>query len=113
MTAAEQPEVLSVIARVARENGVLLKVVTPDNRAWSSAFRRLPRADRLKAELQTPLPGEHQRLNAALALATVEVLQPQIPVTAAQIRDGLASVNWPGRLQLIERGAQKILLPKM
>jgi dihydrofolate synthase/folylpolyglutamate synthase len=54
--------------------------------------------------------GAHQKLNAALALATVEILQKQIPVSEENIRAGLASVNWPGRLQLIERGGQTILL---
>ena len=57
------------------------------------------------------LPGEHQKLNAALALATVEILQNQIPVSREVIRTGLANVNWPGRLQLIQRpDGQKILL---
>jgi dihydrofolate synthase/folylpolyglutamate synthase len=57
-----------------------------------------------------PLLGEHQKQNAALALATVEVLQKQIPVSQNQIDTGLQKVDWPGRLQIIERGAQKILL---
>ena len=58
-----------------------------------------------------PLLGEHQKINAALALATVEILQKQIPVTGEKIRAGLASVNWPGRLQLIQMpNGQKILL---
>jgi len=57
------------------------------------------------------LAGEHQKINAALALATVEVLQNQIPVTEEQIRAGLASVSWPGRLQLVTgKSGQKILL---
>jgi dihydrofolate synthase/folylpolyglutamate synthase len=55
--------------------------------------------------------GEHQKVNAALALATVEVLQKQIPVAEEKLRAGLANVNWPGRLQLIEKSnGQKILL---
>ena len=58
-----------------------------------------------------PLPGDHQKLNAALALTTVAVLQPQIPVPPAAIRAGLAAVRWPGRLQLITTGdGRKILL---
>ena len=60
---------------------------------------------------QISLPGEHQKINAALALATVEVLQNQIPVTEEQIRAGLAGVSWPGRLQLVTgKSGQKILL---
>jgi dihydrofolate synthase/folylpolyglutamate synthase len=55
--------------------------------------------------------GEHQKINAALALATIEILQKQIPVSEENIRAGLASVNWPGRLQLITRpGGRQILL---
>ena len=61
-------------------------------------------------QLATPLIGDHQKINAALALATVGVLRGQIPVAANKIREGLATVNWPGRLQLIKRGGQKILL---
>jgi dihydrofolate synthase/folylpolyglutamate synthase len=57
------------------------------------------------------LPGEHQRKNAALALTTVEVLQSKIPVSDETIRRGLSKVDWPGRLQLIQRpNGQKILL---
>jgi dihydrofolate synthase/folylpolyglutamate synthase len=47
--------------------------------------------------------GGHQRLNAALARATVEALQGQIPVGAAAVREGLEQVSWPGRLQLVEK----------
>ena len=58
-----------------------------------------------------PLLGDHQQLNAALALATVEVLQDKIPVSDAAVRNGLQNVNWPGRLQLVRRpSGQKILL---
>ncbi|MEY4918392.1 MAG: hypothetical protein RL616_2305, partial [Verrucomicrobiota bacterium] len=60
---------------------------------------------------ELPLLGEHQKQNAALALATVKFLQSQIPVGEKQIHAGLANVNWPGRLQLVEKtNGQKILL---
>ena len=39
-------------------------------------------------------------MNAALALATVRLLNDQIPVPPPAIRRGLESVSWPGRLQL-------------
>ena len=113
VTAAEQPEVLAVIERMARENGARLVKVgqasrLPGERVSVSIASASPsRAGETPA---LPLPGEHQRQNAALAIATVDALQIQIPVSAAHIRTGLAQVNWPGRLQLIERGAQKFLL---
>jgi dihydrofolate synthase/folylpolyglutamate synthase len=115
VTATAAPEALSVIERIAREKNAPLTRVMADASVRSSAFRRLPQAARLKAEPQTEgalsLLGEHQKLNAALALATVEVLQQQIPVADEAIRSGLANVNWPGRLQLIQQpNGRKILL---
>ena len=99
VTAANQTEVLAVIERAAKSlNAPLTRV-----ESVPSSILHPPSS--------LPLPGAHQQLNAALALATVEVLQKQIPVAEEQIRKGLADVHWPGRLQLIERsGGQKILL---
>ena len=58
-----------------------------------------------------PLIGAHQQINAALALATVEVLQSRLPVTPEQLRAGLASVRWAGRLQRLTRpGSGELLL---
>jgi len=97
VTATEAPEALRVIEQVARENKAPLTRVQPPH-----ASRLTPHASLL---------GEHQKTNAALALATVEILQPAIPVAEEKIRAGLATVNWPGRLQLVTRpGGQKILL---
>jgi len=96
ITAAREPEVLGVIERVAMENK------SPLTRAEVDAtFSR---------EHPAGLTGEHQKINAALAVATVRVLQKQILVTETQIHSGLTQVSWPGRLQLVERGGQKILL---
>ena len=92
ITAADEPEALAVIEKTAREkNARLIKVI--------SAGEKLAALFRGAATL--PLPGEHQKLNAALALATVETLQSEIPVSAAAVRTGLETVNWPGRLQLV------------
>jgi dihydrofolate synthase/folylpolyglutamate synthase len=49
------------------------------------------------------LVGEHQRFNAAMALATVRALARTIPVSPEAERVGLASLCWPGRLQSVTR----------
>ncbi|HZL78804.1 MAG TPA: folylpolyglutamate synthase/dihydrofolate synthase family protein, partial [Candidatus Limnocylindrales bacterium] len=100
ITATAAPEALAVIEKIAHEKNVPLKLVTVDDvQSW------------LTGTLAPPLLGEHQKLNAALALATVEMLQRQISVSAEKICAGLAAVDWPGRLQLVTRtGGQKILL---
>jgi dihydrofolate synthase/folylpolyglutamate synthase len=100
VTATDAREALEVIGNIAREMNAPLSIVA-GNEIES----------RLAGTLAPPMLGEHQKLNAALALATVEVLQKQIPVSAENIRAGLAAVKWPGRLQLVQKpSGQKILL---
>src|SRR5690348_16536448 len=91
ITGTKEPKALEVIKRAAREKGSLITVV-------SFAEMRLP-----LGELRLPLLGEHQLQNAAITIAIVGVLQTRIAVTEAAIRTGLANVQWPGRLQVIEK----------
>jgi len=97
ITAENKPEALAVIEQLAQKNNSpIVRIAEP------STFNLQP---------STSLIGEHQKRNAAVALATVKVLQQKIRVPEEKIRDGLADVNWPGRLQLIQNSAgQKILL---
>jgi len=96
ITATGEPSALAVIEKIAREKSAPLVKVNSEVRIQKS---------------EPSLLGEHQKTNAALALATVEVLQRQIPVAEEKIHEGLACVNWPGRLQLVKRpGGQKFLL---
>jgi dihydrofolate synthase / folylpolyglutamate synthase len=108
VTATDEPEALAVIEKVAREKKALLINVGQASRL--SPFEKIGKSE-TGATPVLPLPGEHQKINAALALATVEILQKQIPVSDERIRAGLASVHWPGRLQLVQgRDEQTILL---
>ncbi|MCL7488607.1 MAG: bifunctional folylpolyglutamate synthase/dihydrofolate synthase [Desulfobulbaceae bacterium] len=45
------------------------------------------------------MKGQYQVDNASLALAALEVINARFPVTAPQIRQGLAGTFWPGRLE--------------
>jgi dihydrofolate synthase/folylpolyglutamate synthase len=114
VTAADEPSALAVIERIAREKSAPLTKI--NSREGRRAAIPNPNPKELGSPEASPiehlpLPGEHQKLNAALALAVVEVLQKQIPVAEPAIRAGLARVNWPGRLQLVEKpDGQKILL---
>jgi dihydrofolate synthase / folylpolyglutamate synthase len=103
VTTTDEPSALAVIEKIAKEKNAPLKIVGKD-----AARRRLDSAARCP---YLSLLGDHQRINAALALATVEILQNQIPVSEKQIEIGLKNVKWPGRLQLIEKAdGQKFLL---
>lgn len=99
ITAAEEPAALAVIRAVAREHNAPLTRVTPADAQSDFA-----------AALTCPLPGEHQRLNAALALTTVRMLEPQIPVDEDALRTGLQHVHWPGRLQLVHLDEKRRVL---
>jgi len=60
--------------------------------------------------LRTRLIGGYQADNAAAAIAALEVLsEGGLAVTDGDIRKGLASVRWPGRLDMISRRPLVIL----
>ncbi len=47
-----------------------------------------------------PLLGRYQLHNLALVLRVIEACQTSLPVAPERLSSGIASVNWPGRLQL-------------
>ena len=99
VTATDEPEALSVVTETANRLHAPLTVV---NRLDS---------ERAATNAETvSLLGDHQRLNASLARAVVRVLQKQIPVSDEAIRTGLGQVEWAGRLQVLPRANQTILL---
>ncbi len=100
ITATEEPQALDVIVDTARVNEAPLVKVSPAD------LERPPLND-----LELPLLGEHQKMNAAVAIATVRALISQIGITEETIRSGLSKVQWAGRLQLV-RGpsGQQILV---
>ena len=96
ITATEALEALAVIEAKAHELAAPLTIARP------FPLSLLP--------AHLPLLGVHQRVNATLALATVNALRNQLPVCDEAIRRGLETVSWPGRLQVVKRGGQTLLL---
>jgi len=94
LTATENADALAVIVKTALQKKAHLTVVT-------QFFR----------DEEIGLMGEHQKKNAALAVAAVRLLQSQIPVSESAIREGLKSTHWDGRLQIVpQAGGRTILL---
>ena len=52
-------------------------------------------------DLSSALRGRHQWNNAAVALGALEVAGGTFPVSDALIREGLATVSWPGRFEVM------------
>lgn len=59
------------------------------------------RAQRYAGLAYPALRGANQLLNAAGVLAAFEALRERLPVTAQQVRTGLARVELPGRFQIV------------
>lgn len=53
------------------------------------------------SDLSLALRGRYQKGNAALALAALEVGRSRFPVGEAAVREGLETVRWPGRLEVV------------
>jgi dihydrofolate synthase/folylpolyglutamate synthase len=53
-----------------------------------------------RLRLRTPLPGEHQAVNGALAVALLERMPPRFRPARTALVEGIARVNWPGRVQV-------------
>ena len=65
--------------------------------------------------LHIGLLGRHQAANAAVALATLDAIAERwgVRVPEGALRDGLAAVRWPGRLELLDGsaiGLRRVLL---
>jgi dihydrofolate synthase / folylpolyglutamate synthase len=50
--------------------------------------------------LHTPLPGRHQAVNTALAVAAVEMLPAALRPGREGVLRGVSALRWPGRLQI-------------
>lgn len=98
VTAVEDGEAWRVIQQTAAEKH------SPTHRVSTSDYSAI-------FETATfPLEGGHQLKNAACALKTVELLQREFPVDPGAIRNGLSSVQWPGRFQTLRQDGKEIIL---
>lgn len=53
------------------------------------------------SNIELALRGRHQRANASVALAVLELVREQFPVDEDALRRGLRAVQWPGRLEVM------------
>lgn len=96
-------ESLAVVEQVCRERKAPLFLMGREFAAVRNAvecweYRGIEPAHS-SAGLQCRLKGGYQIDNAALALATLELVNETFPVSPDSIRQGLLSVTWPGRLE--------------
>jgi len=76
-----------------------------DQQQWSYGGR----GQRRNSLAYPALRGANQLLNAAAALAALEVLRMQLPCGAQEVRAGLAMVELPGRFQVLPGRPTQVL----
>lgn len=103
ITADQERDALKVIEDVSKENGAKLYIYGEDFRAdprlQTQVFDYYGLEYILRA-LELSLLGSHQIVNASLAIATCEVLNPRIEIDEEAIRKGLKETIWEGRLEV-------------
>lgn len=116
VVAPQKREALEAIERIAKKKNARLIKVGKD-----ISFKELASNNELETftisgladeypRLKMRLLGSHQVMNAATAIGIVESLGLSgITVTAEAIRKGIASAEWPGRLEIVGRKPYVIL----
>lgn len=97
-------EVEATVAREGIEFGVVSRAV-----ALGGQLVTLQGLKSRYDELLLPLHGAHQAHNAACAVAAVEALVGSQPLDAEVVRTALASVDSPGRLEVVRRSPTVVL----
>jgi dihydrofolate synthase/folylpolyglutamate synthase len=115
VTAPQDEEALAVLKQIAAERDAPLTVVGQDL-TWQPVSRTLtgqqmeiihgPGADANAAfdgTYDVALLGDFQQENAAVAVAAASVLwrSGHLWATPEHVREGLASVSWPGRMEIL------------
>jgi dihydrofolate synthase/folylpolyglutamate synthase len=124
VSGATDLEALAAIDRIARQRGSKLLNLNVDfrsqyippvdplqNPSGKTRYERLRdgRWTTLWDDLEIGLLGEHQAANAAVAIAALEQLPPCWKVSAAAIREGLASAYCPARIEIVGRHPTTVL----
>jgi len=97
----QRPEAMAVVEEVAAERRSPLFLEGRDfqlrpSRGGAFEYRGL---NANVDDLRPSLRGPHQIQNASVALASLELLAPQLPISAEAMRMGIGSTRWPGRLE--------------
>lgn len=96
-------EALAVVAGVCAAQGATL-IRTDSDAALAARV----------ASLQVALPGEHQKANAAVALALLDAINRDLTrgvrVDEEAMRAGVTTATWPGRLETFETPHGPVLL---
>jgi len=115
-TAADDPDALEVIREAAREKGCLLvevgrevtwqsKTSTPEGQEFD-----IFTPQRVYKNMFVKLAGHHQVVNAATAVAAIELLAGHgYIIDEETVGRGLAGAKWPARLEIVREDPRVVL----
>lgn len=105
VSAPQRPEAFDVVRRVARFRATQVTLVGRD--VHFSTLESTLEAQRFSVNdqpFEIPLLGAHQIVNAATAITALRVARERgLASDDAAIRAGLRHVQWPGRLEILQR----------
>jgi dihydrofolate synthase / folylpolyglutamate synthase len=104
-------EVVTLFKDLAQEQGALGYFLGRDYRIFlkNSAVFDYTGVKQNFDGLSLALWGRHQRNNAAVALAALEASCEAFPVGESAVREGLRTVRWPGRFEIMLQSPTVIL----
>ncbi|HEY0144745.1 MAG TPA: folylpolyglutamate synthase/dihydrofolate synthase family protein [Methylovirgula sp.] len=106
----QQPEALAVLGAQAAKVGAPLQIAGQDFHVREEHGRLIYEDEAGLIDLPLPkLAGRHQHQNAAGAIATLRLVEPALSVHALEV--GLATAEWPARLQRLSKGNLVALAP--
>jgi dihydrofolate synthase/folylpolyglutamate synthase len=112
ITAAEQASVIRLFSKVCREKDAPLYRVGRDFRYTEAGAKdfHYEGLHRKLWDVRLNLSGPHQIVNAATALGAMEILEELgYPVSTQAMMEGLGSVAWPGRLEMVASSPRVLL----
>ncbi len=116
ISAPQQLEAQTVLKRIASEHNAPLTLVGTDWEYRSLSATRNGQSivathkNGTETTYTTALTGEHQAINTAVTIAAIEqVVASGIEVSDTAIQEGLRTVNWPGRLEVVQENPLVVL----
>ena len=107
LTACRDDEVLAILKETCTRVGAPISVLESDTASLDVEVTEGGTCFAAATEawgplrLWTPLVGEHQAVNGALAVAVLEALPPHLQPSLTDVIAGVKSVRWPGRSQIL------------
>ena len=115
VTATEDEEVFSLFKQICKERNSKIFHVDGNVKLNKISSNINGQKFRLKGlrkayDLYIPLIGDHQLMNAAAAVGTVESLKfNKIIIPEEAIEEGLKKLKWPGRIEIMQKNPLVVL----